>query len=313
MAIVSVNRPMQQQQARTPEPSFVDKSMERLLKGLQIASTGYGIKVNMDRAAALQAQTEQTRAQTAAMPTPEESQAQRQAELGFTQERGRTQKAETRRTEAQIKLDEQRFRADQDQAAFERVRKLGEDEQKLQQKFRTDTRTKRILESYDASKSIETLLADENVSPLTVSAAMVRAIRASGEVGAITQSDLERFTGDPSLAARAQRIIDRTVKGEVPQFDVEAFRNLAQALKQFNIESLDKHASAIARTEGRRFGDPQFVKNEILVPQAFVEESNQQQQAGAEFSDAEIQAVMDATGGSRADAILRLKSVSGGQ
>lgn len=120
MAIVQVNPARRQQQAQRQEISAIDQGLDRLLKGLQIASTGYGISVNMDRAEALRAQTAETQRRTEGLPSAQEAESKRALERGLIEEQTRTQQQktafETARTAGEqqaTKLEAQKFPVEQ--------------------------------------------------------------------------------------------------------------------------------------------------------------------------------------------------------
>lgn len=276
MAIVGINPARRQQDLQREKLSGVDKDMARLLTALQIANQGFGIAVNFDQLAANEVKREAdmarqklTEAQTAALPSAEE--AQRGRQLGFEQQQAKTTQIQ-RQTEILPSAQEAQKMRDTQRMQIEQTmqQQQGKQVADFQKEFRKDKRASKFLEQHDAADTIGTLLRSDNPSPLEVNTAMVRAIRAAGEVGPITESDLARFSGDPSITAVAKRAYDKYINGEVPEFDVQAFRLLGDVLKTKAAEGYRSQAQAFAKTEGSRFGSPDQVVNQILQPDAFL-------------------------------------------
>lgn len=120
MAIVGVNA-TRRERPNQERRSGLDVGLDRLLKGLDIASTAYGISVNMDRAKQLQTQTSLTEQQMANLPSPEEAAAGRQAELNKTQSEIERTKAQTLGEQEGTKLTSTKIEGERQKQELEKT------------------------------------------------------------------------------------------------------------------------------------------------------------------------------------------------
>jgi NACalpha-BTF3-like transcription factor len=311
MAIVGVNRPMPTQKGQSVrEPSFIDKSMDRLLKGLQIASTGYGIAVNMDRAEALRAQTAQTQAQTAALPSPEEAQTMRGAEL-------ETEQAQIRNLENQI--SQRTRKTDQDLVESQaRISKLQTEARspEAQTKLRKEWKSDPITKATQTGKvAIDKVLSAGEGDPNAIKdhSLVFNYMRMVDPGSTVREGEFTTVQEAGGVVDRfTVGLFNRTLQGEMlTPTQREQLIETSQALWQKQVDAQNQINSEYSRLAGQAGLDPSQVVLDLGIEQR--QAGQAPQGVPAQFSEEEIKAVMDATGGSRADAIFRLKSVSGGQ
>jgi hypothetical protein len=154
------------------------------------------------------------------------------------------------------------------QLAAAEAKNIQETELKLAKEWKDDKRAREIESSYDATQTIEALTADNSLSPLEYSAAMMKAVRAAAGPGPISDKDIELFAPDPSVFASVKRTLNRALAGKATREDVAAFRQLAEVLRQHNIREMEKYAGWFAETQGRRVGIKDYVVNNVLQPRS---------------------------------------------
>lgn len=304
MAIVGVN-PARRESVQTPTDtrSTLDKGMDRLLKGLQIASTGYGIAVNVDKARQLQAQTEMLQAQTAAMPSAQEAQQLRSLQQETEKQQG---------LNIADQITQRKRKTDQD---------LLESQAKIS-KLQTESRSPKQQTDLRKEWKKDPITAATQSGQVAIQKVMSAG---EGEPNAIKDHSLVfnymRMVdpgstvreGEFTTVQQAGGVVDRmtvglfnrTLQGEMlTPTQREQLIQTSQELWQQQVDAQQRVNQNYRELAEKAGVDPSQVVLDLGVTG---------QQQSPQFSEEEIKAVMDATGGSRADAILRLRTVSGGQ
>jgi len=223
MAIVSIHRPQQERREAKVDP------MDKIIKGLQIASSVYGFKtsyeqsqVNQLRIKQGEQQIEQTERQEQGILTPLEASKAGLAEVPegtsgarqFTIKSGEDSKTGyyvprsqlTAQSAAAAKASARGLKADQ---------RLEDIEFKLTDRiidFQKEKKTKDLSDKYNSATRVEALIGLNN--PIADAIAKRNLFRISGDVGVIRAEDLRELGSDPSLPQRAQLAIDTMIKGE---------------------------------------------------------------------------------------------------
>lgn len=305
MAIVGVN-PARRESAQRPTDtrSTLDKGMDRLLKGLQIASTGYGIAVNIDKARQLQAQTEMMQAQTAAMPSPEEAQQLRSLEQETEKQQGLNIADQI--TQRKRKTDQDLLESQAKITKLQTESKTPKQQTDLRKEWKSDPITKASQAGQVAIQKV--LSAGEGEPNAIKDHSLVFNYMRMVDPGSTVREG--EFTTVQQAGGVVDRmtvgLFNRTLQGEM--LTPSQREQLIQTSKQLWQQQVDaqQRVNQNYRTLAEKAGvDPSQVVLDLGM--------TEQQQQGPQFSEEEIKAVMDATGGTRADAILRLQTVSGGQ
>lgn len=114
-----------------------------------------------------------------------------------------------------------------------------------------DKATEKYKDAYFKGKNVESLL--DLGTPTAVNAASTQFMKLSGEVGAITDSDIKRFGGSPDLMSRAKRLFSENIEGAKTPEDIKAMRDAARILTEKNRSAFLSEAENIADRTARSY------------------------------------------------------------
>lgn len=158
----------------------------------------------------------------------------------------------------------------EDELIAKQARTTQEYEANFAKEFRKDQRTQRIVNSYDAAVGAEALLKDPNATEGSMRIALLKAFRASGEGGQLTQEALEAITPDQGLRSQILRAFNRLQTGRPLETDKKQLRRMVETLRSHQAERMKVHAFNFAEGEGRRIGIPDYVVNQVLRPRSML-------------------------------------------
>ena len=219
MALVAVQT---DRQVQRDEVNKTDQLLDRIAKGLSIASNIYGIKTQSEQSDLRKIQLEQLKRQEAGIFTEAETQ-----KAGLIPVEEGTSGAR----EIQVQQGNQIYKGyfkPSSEIALERKGiaekqkedvRLGERQEEQEYKigkevidFQKEKKTKDLAEKYNAATRVEALINLKN--PIADAIAKRNLFRISGDVGVIRAEDLRELGADPSLIQRAQLAMDTMLKGE---------------------------------------------------------------------------------------------------
>ncbi len=226
----------------------LDKELNRVMAALQIANQGFGMAVNWQNFQKLQDER-------ARMPTMQ--QAQDSNAIRVQQEQANLDQTQT---------NTQRI---QQEPARQAAQKATENVLTLQKEFRNDPQVQKNITAFGAATNIEDLL--EKPTTTSLAAARTQLARASGEVGALSNQDIQAYSPDPSFAAFYERFIAEKGRGEVRMEDLANYRALANIYKQKAETNLNNIAQQFSQTTGASLGlDPNETIEKHLRPDLFL-------------------------------------------
>lgn len=143
---------------------------------------------------------------------------------------------------------------------------LQQAETDLAKRWNEDTRAKEIVSEYNAATKIDDVLRDNTLSPTKYSTALMSAVRAAVGGGVLSDKEIELFAPDPSILAQVKRSYQRAIRGKALKEDAEALKDIAEIIRRRSIRDIENHAFYFAKSQGRPYGEPDFLVNNILLP-----------------------------------------------
>lgn len=328
MALIPINQPRQQYQPQQQQVSGLDKDLQRIMQGLQIANAGFGIAVNYQslQDAAARRQAEQAQQQQSQQLFPLQLQkAQQEAEQAKLATEG--MRATTPSFEVGQKALELKNQMAEEQLKALQAPKAPKGAEELRKEWLNNPITKNTQQAQISIEKIASAAEGQptaakqhslifNYMKMVDPGSTVR----EGEFATVEQagSAIDRYT---------LGLFNKTLQGEfLTPKQQEDFINTAKTLFNAQMQNQQRFDQAFTGLAERQGISPQDVVLDLGFKQQKLAGQDQMQQAGqqaaaqpqtpaapaTQFSDAEIQAVMNQLKITRAEAIMRLRAAMGG-
>ena len=281
MAIISVQRDKEQKEQK------VDP-LDRILKGLQIASNIYGIKtaseqsdLNKARLDIANQQQAVAQRQESGVLTPLEAQ-----KAGFTQVPEGTEGAVNLNIKTGENIEPGSFRLASDLTSERALSAAGEkettrlaerrDDQELKVgekliDFQKEKKTKDLSDKYNSAARVEALVELKN--PIADAILKRNLFRISGDVGVIRAEDLRELGSDPSLIQKAQLAMDTMLKGEPitdkARIDIKEATSILKAIAEKELNNFGAQRSQAIAGLFRGF-DSQDILDRMNLRETFI-------------------------------------------